>query len=159
MLNNRLPVLICRTAAPTQENKYHLKHALRRVCGFSLKSITVHIIDLNCFAFVQVIFCVLVNLFELTDSIVRDCSGIGKQSPRDVVECRKAVSLLGLYSGKTFLEGSWDSHPKGCSSSEVWETNRWNSHQTGRENSDYFVICRKTGRCSLSYCTVVYKLK
>ena len=36
LLSYRLPVTICTTAVPSQENNGHLKHVLREVCGFSL---------------------------------------------------------------------------------------------------------------------------
>ena len=36
LLSYRLPVTICTTAVPAQENNGHLEHVLREVCGVSL---------------------------------------------------------------------------------------------------------------------------
>lgn len=81
--------------------------------------------------------------FELTDSIVRGCSDIGKQPIINAVECQEALSKLGLATGMHFYQGFFGGIPKGCSFSQSLGENRWNNHHTGRENNDYFVICRK----------------
>ena len=105
-------------------------------------------------------FLILVNLFELTDSIMSDCEGIGKKSLGNRVECREAASHLGLPS--TVLEGSFAWAPKGCMLWRSLNLMYWNSHESEFHefmNKDFSVICKNIGMCTLSYCTVVHQIK
>lgn len=78
--------------------------------------------------------------FELSESPVLDCSDVGKIPIVDIVECQEAVSELGItYSG----EYSLDSVPKGCVT--AYNYAYWNTHGTGRINTNYFPICKIGG--------------